>query len=506
MSPNNCLYAYNLVATEEGVTLRSGYREWQIDVIDTASFGVNTLISFVGDVGDTDDRLFAVTNEGIWDVTGEAGTPSKVYAFTIDNSNDAGRGVYVNYVDQSGEQWVFYADSTNGLFQYRLSTDTWTTYADVTGVDVADVCFIMVHKQRVWMIERDASSAWYLPLSAIAGAATQFFFGTKFPHGGLLTGLYNWSVDGGVGVDDYLVAVSATGDVIPYQGGDPSGDDWGSKGTYFIGAVPAGRRIAGEYAGDLYFLSSYGVVAMSDLLRGVDAGDVTANSLSFKIAKLLRSQLVSLGTEYGWSPRFLPSQGTMLITSPKVVGYPDLQYSLSLPNTAWGFWRGVPIAAMVEWRGKVYIGSPDSKVHVMDTTRDGIEITPADPANNGTPVPFSILTSYSRLGQDSLFKQVQFTRPDFLSATPPNYEAVVLYDYQLAEIPEVTGVPLTGGSLWGVAEWDAAVWGGTGAVGSSVLAGASGLGRAVAVAIRGDSSDEANLLSIDVMWTSGGPV
>ena len=79
--------------------------------------------------------------------------------------------------------------------------------------------------------------------------------------------MYNWSLDGGDGIDDYLVVVGSSGDVSVWQGTDPK-SDFGTVGSWQIGDIPYGRRIGVEYGGDLFLLSIYGLISLSSLLNG----------------------------------------------------------------------------------------------------------------------------------------------------------------------------------------------------------------------------------------------
>ena len=82
--PSTCVYTYNLVPYEYGMRIRQGYREWQIG-LDTGAgnaLGVSSVIPYYGATTAT-DKLFVATNEGIWDVTAEGGTPVLKVAFPV---------------------------------------------------------------------------------------------------------------------------------------------------------------------------------------------------------------------------------------------------------------------------------------------------------------------------------------------------------------------------------------------------------------------------------------
>lgn len=488
MPPENCLYTYNMMPAEYGMVLRDGYRRWTQIPDEGGQLGVYSMLPFQGVLeGHEDDRLFAVTNEGIWDAT-TYNTPVKKLGFT-DQTEGAGHGVYAHYIDQAGAEFLLFADLKNGLFEYEASTDSWGPATNITGPTIDEITFAVVHKQRLWVVERDKSSAWYLPVASKDGAAEEFYFGSKFPHGGRLIGLFNWTVDGGLGVDDFLVAISHSGDVVVYQGEDPSSaTTWSVRGTYFVGELPEGRRVASEYSGDLYILSTFGLISMKDLIRGVDQQNPSETSLAFRVARPLRDSMRDGRLqEFGWEPTFLPSVGNLVVMTPFGDGRDPIQYVMNLSTEGWGFWRDVPALSIAEWERDVYLGDFDGNVWIMDSDYDG---GTNESGSNGSPIEFSLVSSTSDLGSPALYKQVQMTRPDFYANRLPDYSIDILYDYDYAEIPHS----------------NASLGGSTDPTGYNKLSGTHGVGRKVTVAMRGRNAGETRLLSWDIMWKVGGPI
>ena len=271
-----------------------------------------------------------------------------------------------------------------GLWQRNLTTPTspelWVrptlnNPASGPAVSVQNINFVLVHKQRIWVVERDQNHAHYLGIGAISGQTTAFFFGSKFKYGGGIAGLFNWTVDGGAGVDDYLVAVGEGGDLIPYKGIDPSQDDWQNVGSYYIGKPPVGGTFASEYAGELYFLSEFGVIAMSDILKGVDLGDSNRNpnSLSFLVTKLLRKDVSQRSDSYGWQMIFAPSRGDLIINTPERGVAQPIQYVLNLSMGAWSFWRGIPMKAVIDWNTSVFMLAAVPYGHCPQRICDGCQ-------------------------------------------------------------------------------------------------------------------------------------
>lgn len=513
--PQNSTYSYNVVPDESGMRVRGGYREWAIDLVLDVNVadGVKTIIVFDGSQTEpSDNRLFAITNEGIWDVT-TYNTPVNVAVFDAQTTvNESGQGIFAHYTDQSGDNFLFYADGANGLWEYTEVTDVWAKATGITGPDLTKIAFVVVHKQRLWLVEQDSTVGWYLPIASKNGQAEPFYFGPKFTHGGELSALINWTVDGGAGVDDYLVAVSSAGDVIPYQGADPSvvvGEAaWQSTGTYYIGKIPAGRRFYSEFSGELYLLSSFGIIAMSDLLVGVDSRHSDHKSLTYPISSVIREALRKTSEQVGWEPLFLPSRGILLITSPlDPVSGKYIQYTMNIALEAWGYFRDVPAVVIAEWDQAVYFGTADGRICIVDVARDNVLIDQEDPLANGVPIKFSLLTAYNNADTPGLFKRGQLVRPDFISQIEPVYRTKILYDYSVTEkLFLVPPSPNVQGGQWDIGNWDQVVWGAGETANYSKIQGSGGMGRVMAVALQGETVESARLLSFDIMWIPGGPI
>ncbi len=499
-----CVYAFNMVPDELGLKVRNGYREWQIGLDEGLSTGVHTIIPFEGQIeGSAEDKLFAVTNEGIYDVTIAEAAPILMLTFG-DQQSDAGYGTYAHYLDSADNEFIFYADAINGLFQYEQALDTWTPVTtEITGVNPILVNFVVVHKQRVWFAERESTTGWYLPIGSRKGIAEPFFFGAKFKHGGSITGLYNWTVDGGDGVDDMLICVSGSGDVLPYKGSDPSLADWTLVGTYWIGSMAKGANTGSQYGGNVTLLSTYGLVQMSDLLRGVDPRYSDAQVMGGKIASIIRTDMRQYRSDNGWDIKHLQSEGVVIITSPVRLNGEYLQYVYNISVGGWGMWRGLPITSIETWENFVYFGTADNRVCVMDVTKDNVLINPPPDTLNGNLIEFSMLHSFTALGDPTIQKRGKLIRPDFLSTANLGYSTKFTYDFAIAEIPNNSVTPGVGDALWDISLWDEAIWGAGELLHFDRITGGTGIGRYVSVAIRGESLAGTILASTDICWDKG---
>lgn len=495
-----CTYSTNLIPEGRGLRVRSGYKQFATGIDGTQT--ILTVMPFQASVT-ANDKLFVTTTNGIFDITAGGVIGAAAIAFaTVDGTS--GIGIWTNFVIDNGAHVCIYADETNGIYEYTEG-GAWAriTGAQITGVNPNNLVFVMQFKSRLWFVERNCGRGWYLPVGAVIGAATRFDFGNKFNHGGSLVGMWSWTIDGGSGLDDLLVGVSAGGDVLIYKGTDPtSASTFGAVGQYFIGPVPAGRRQASNFGGELFILSQYGVLPMSALIAGrpVDEQDVYA---SRNISPLISTDMNNFRTQRGWEMRNIPGENVFLVATPKQTNFPYKQYARSSKSRGWGIWQDVPYVTGDTWQGSFYVGSTGGVVYRITGNTDAVTLA----GTGGVNIQFSLLTAFSEFGETSLYHQVQFIRPVFRAAAAPTLSTQARYDYNTDDV--------TGGSVstaittytWDAAAslWDTALWGGDSTTIQSVSAG-NGIGRAMGIAILGTSQAETILVRIDILFTSGGPL
>lgn len=619
MPPEDCLYCHNIMPSEYGLRLRKGYRLWT-DEIDGGN-PVNTIIPFEGQAADASlDRLWAVTENGIWDVTiPDQVNPAQDVIFGVQIAG-AGFGVWTEFTNDATDRYLQYADGKNGLWEYSEDSGLWSQ-PSLNGPDVDHIAFVTAWKNRLWYIEESSGDAWYLSPDSNSGSCTKFTFGSKFKHGGELKALYNWTIDGGEGVDDLLVAVSRGGDVLIYQGTDPAtADGFGLVGSYFIGEIPETRQMGVGYGGELYLLSTYGLTSVRDLLQGVASGDA-GKSPAAKISRSLRDA-ISVGKDaLNWALRIHPTDGFLQLVGPYDEPSVAIQYNQNLLTRAWGMWRGAPVNCAETWNAKYYIGDKQGRVWLYDGAVDGktfagqnvwtdVSAGPAGPewtqplalqylcdgtqtsdtpynivatqstvlartylysytitgwvagehwvtfgsstsagpkssgngvfvgsfladaasttasvwgdvdfegqfedvsirdaGDQGTPIDFDILTGFhAPNGDHSSNKRVGLIRTLGFIAGRASINVSAIYDYAIeTEILLPPQLPVGGDNVWDgtLSKWDGTTWD-YAAKGVSFPIGSSGIGRTVAIAMRGSADTRINIIGWDITYTQGG--
>jgi hypothetical protein len=625
MPATDAIYCWNMIPSELGLRSRLGYREWCIGLGDT----VRSVLPFTGSAeSGAGDKLFAVTPQGIWDVSAASASPTQLVTFDIQDG-DAGYGTAAAFTTPAG-RFLLYTDEENGLYVWSESGAAWSKvlagvtqlWAASTGyaagnrvvnngnvyvatapgtsavssgpsgtgsgiadgsvlwnyvsaaesgvigpsladqnlareADPEDFVHVAVWKNRVWFTERDTDRAYYLDVNSLFGTATSFSFGPKMRAGGHLVGLFNWSYDGGAGLDTLLVGISGGGDVVIYQGTDPSSaSTFGLKGCWFVGAVPAGRQIATDYGGDLLVQSLIGVVPLSKLVVGGDEVDTKVYATA-KIANLFNQLSSTRRTLRGWAMHIHPTDNALLVLVPTDGVNATEPLVMSFATRGWSRYREIPIFSGAVWAGDFWFGTADGRVCRNVDYFDGVPLIEAegvwepltlydagdrviDPifnthiyecvvpgtstevvdaftdypeevidgemtwrlvgltAGQNAPVKWSVLTAYQ---SDARFKSVRQLRPIILSGSPtPIVDAKARYGFDLTEPDAPSGTPSGG---WDEGLWDEAVWSPE-IVPYAPLIGATGCGRDVAIALRGSATSRTVLVGVDVWFEQGG--
>lgn len=499
MSPEEAIFMFNMSPAQYGVRVRTGFKEYAVSV---DADGVRTLIPYTGSAS-ANDKLFATGKAGFYDISASVTGPAVLLAFPV-VSDTSGFGIWTGFTTLAG-QFSLYTDEQNGYYVYTEG-GVWAKVAlgagptQVSGIDPALFAGVTIYKSKAWFVEKGSSRAWYLPTGSVFGAATAFNFGNKFKKGGTLEMLFNWTVDGGEGIDDYLVAVSSGGDVVVYKGDDPaSATDFNQRGVWFIGPPPVGRRISGRLGGELYLLSAYGLLPMSDLVSG-QLTQMEQIYLTRKITPLVNLEMAATREVRGWEVKLVPKENVLIVSVPKRDAFPFTQFAQSTNNQGWSVYRDLPYLTGEEWHSTFFIAAENGNVYTLQGNKDNVNLA----ETTSDLISWSVLQSFSDVGEPGLYHKPEYVRPVFIADQVPAYTIEVRFDYNLSDVfgAAVPGAT-TAGTLWDIGVWDLSLWGGD-FITSDNPQGASGIGRAMAVGINGQSGAETVLIRYDLMFQTGG--
>lgn len=392
-------------------------------------------------------------------------------------------------------------DGANGASFSAAATAGGTD--GVYGVNPNDFVFPMVWMRRLWFCEKGSSTGWFLPFDSVFGQAQPFNFGASQAAGGSLKCFANWTVDSGNGVGNNLIAISEAGNVSVYEGTDPEiPGAFNLAGVWFVGGFPVGRNISAGDGGDVIILTNLGVMSLAHYLQGLSLADRTLYATR-NIQNLIAEQVLLNGQTRGWQIVITPDEQAIILTVPQANSAP-VCYGAPYATRNWMYMTGRPSASMAVWVDKLYYIDASTKF-LMEVTGslDNVQLD----GTGGLPIPWQVFGSFQSYGSPAVRKRGQMLRTYFTTTgNPVSYTAVCRYDYDVTPPPPALPLaPGAAGSLWDVAKWDSAIWGGgsTALVPYQQITGATGEGHVVAVAMNGYATETTTLVQVDVFYEEG---
>ena len=472
MKPNEAVRLENWIPDTGGIRTRDGATPWSTGL----GSAIETLMPYLPASGT--GKLFAATPDKIWDAT--VNGPATVAKSGLGN----GRWDSRNFSTTGGRYLV----AVNGLDPGQSYDGTaWSNLA-ITGVSTGALVGVHIHVRRLWFVQSGSLSPWYLPVSAIAGAAKQFPLESFFTKGGYLLAMNSWTHDGGDGPDDYAVFVSSEGEVVVYSGTDPdTAGEWNLVGTFTI-PRPIGRRCMFKAGADIGILTSQGVVPMSSMI-GLTRSAANRVAITDKISGAFRTSFVQAGNLFGWSVTEYPKGNLLIVNVPVAERLTQQQFVMNTATGAWCRFTGLNAGCWAEFGADIFMGGNDGTVY-----RYG------DPPPQ--PIVASLQTAYLKFNSPKT-KRFMMARPTFLAFPGYAPKLYILTDYDTRLVTmEVIRFQATG-VAWDEAQWDIAPWG---ADPSPVLPWQSveGVGMAGSVALSIATQDIVTLNGIDVTFEAGG--
>jgi hypothetical protein len=534
MEPTDALELENLIASRVGITVRPGYVNHVINIGDSITTDVRTVAGFRDVTGDQTaaarDKLFAFTDQGIYDVTNSGGsnpTLMGIYDASVPatkltdgwgvKGGIAGWVSYVNFTTAAavnGKHYLIACDLLNGYHYYDpdgggAGVGRWYKVKEgnsgpgaIEGINPTKLVQVCSWKGRLIFAEGDSSRAWYLTPGTITGTGASkpvaIDMGSRFNVGGWLKGCYTWTYDGGAGIDDFLVAISAGGDVVVWQGISPSDANFQIKGVWQLGSVPLGRRIASDYGGDILLLSASGVLPISQLVSGGASDD---KYVSYKVQPIVREYFKNHGDEFGWSIHELSSYGLIIINGPPSITGRPLQLAMATQTEAWTVLGDIPSRHWESFRGNEYFATSDGRVCQFVGYTDTQQL--AKDSFEESDIIWKGVTAYQSGDAPANWKRVHFVRPLFVASQLPTYDVKVIFDFATAPPATVDPPPTIAGSKWDLALWDINQWGGS-LITEQPVIGAAGYGRWFAVSLSGRSKNETSVVGFDLIGEIGG--
>lgn len=469
----------NYLPTSSGILLRRG----SLTRASTAAAGDVKAMWRYAVAGN--ERLFAATDAGIWDVTS---TPAA-----------SGRTV------TSGEWSVVQFATAGGVFLVGVNgldagwTFNGTTFADlsVTGSGITNASFshVWVYKQRIYLIESNSLNVWYLPVDQIGGAATKLPLGGVFPLGGKLLFGQSWSSDSSAsgGLSEQCIFVTSEGEVAVYQGLSPADTaSWGKVGTYRIGR-PLGQKAFVRAGGDLLIATTVGLISLAEASRR-DLAALGAAAVSYPVEDAWRASLATYGNA-GWSCETWPEGGMILVAPPPGVKAP-IVYVVNSNTGAWAELTGWKVTAFATFQGRLFFGTSGGVVKEGWTggSDDGLSYV-------GQYAP--LFDDFGAPGSRKIAHMIRVVWRAIFESSP---SVAARFDYNTSFPPPPSGDARPAGDTWGTGLWGQAKWSSASVRKTfSKWFSAGGSGDKVGVAVQftsGDSSPiDVEIVEVELTYT-----
>lgn len=460
MPPEYAVVLDNAVPRPGWVELRGGSAVWEQRF---ATGPVETLFVYRPPSGV--EQLLAAVDGEIWNISTRDSPVQQEIGFTSD------RWQYVNFTPAGGAAHLI---AVNGEDDAQIYNGTTWAAASITGVALNTLLNVNAHKRRVWFIEKDSTSAWYLATDAIAGAATEFELGSLLTKGGYLVAMGTWTVDGGNGPDDLAVFVSSKGQAIVYRGTDP-----GNSSAWFLVGVfnlppPIGVRCLQSFGSDLLYISTEGLLPISKALP-FDPSGVRSVALTNRILNAMLTAAQLSRTFFGWEVELFPSQSLLLMNVPLTEGALQVQYVMNTLTGAWCRFTGWNANTFAIFNESLYYGNNNGSVILAY----------AGVSDVISAIAMDIKTAFNYYDDPGRVKDIRMVRPFTVAGGSISPTIGLDVDFGDVDFVAPTSVYLPSGSLWDEALWDVDEWGGTstGAV-QNDWQSIGGIGTAIALRIK----------------------
>lgn len=465
------------------IMLRKGWDDHVTDITGQ----VETLMVWNGF---TSSKMIGAAGTAFYDVT-SAGAVGAAVQSGLSNA----RWQWVNMTDSSGNTWLI---SANGVDAPRYFDGTnWVavtaaTSPAITGVTTTTLTNPNIFKERLWFIQVDSLSAWYLPADAVGGAAAEYSFESIFRKGGSLRALGTWTLDAGEGMDDHFVVVTSKGEVAVYKGTDPSdATKWALVGIWQLG-TPLGQRCLEKVAGDIVYLCVDGALPLSKALISDRVKPQAA--LTDNIREAMTDAARLYGATFGWQLLQAPRHQMLILNVPVAIGQQQ-QYAMNLSTGAWGRFKKMAFNCWAILNDKVYAGGNGVVAEVFEDFND-----------NGSNIVGQLKQSFNYFGKRGQKKHWKMLRPIFASDGTPAVALGLNVDYEDLEPIASLSFSTTTYAVWDTSLWDAGIWGG----GLSVLRNwqkAPAIGHCAALRLKVEAADiEVRYQACDHVFELGGVI
>ena len=276
------------------------------------------------------------------------------------------------------------------------------------GITPSNFINVNVYMNRLWFVPENSTSVVYMQnVFGIQGSAVVFPLGQLMKKGGYIQAIGTWTVDTRQSVDEYIAFITSRGEVLVYQGTDPTTvSTFQLTGIYQIGS-PIGRRCFTRISGDLLVITVDGVVGMSEMLS-TDRSAANRVSLTSIIMNEMNLAAQSYMNNFGWQLCEYPLGTLIIMNIPVQENAQSIQFVMNTITGAWSRFigldeTGTPNSSYgllancweVDSYDNIFFGGNDGTVYQWNVTN----------SDNGIPITCSVQTAYNNFGNGAQLKR-----------------------------------------------------------------------------------------------------
>ncbi len=458
--PGGAAVLKNFIPTPTGARLRRGSQRHAI--IGLSGAPVTSMFAYANG---NNRKMFAANATAIYDVTTPALSEDQFLvdedgAFIVNDDGDF--IIFAGTPDASvtgltGGNWSVvqfatsdgvYLSMVNGIDTPRNYDGTnFATTPAITGVDPTTLSYVWVHQQRLFFVEKDSLSAWYLPSASIGGAAVEIPLAGVFTLGGSLLFGSNWSLEtGAAGLSEQCIFVTTEGEVAVFQGTDPSSaSTWAKVGQYKIGK-PLGPKAHFRAGGDIVIATDIGLVPLSTALKK-DFAILSQTAVSANIDTIWNEEVRTRSTD-PWNCVVWSRNQIALVVPPKLSGQTPVMYPINTRNGACAQITGWDATCLLVFEDRLFFGTATGRVIEANVT--GLD--------ENTPYTGVYVPLFSDLDIPGV-KTTGRTRAVLLSQSAVNDKITMLRDYDTSLPTPPDAATVSVANAWDTAIWGEGIWG-----------------------------------------------
>lgn len=438
MPPTDALVLDNWFPRESDCVIRGGASD------HVTGFAVTPKTLATYNPPTASNKMFASTDAAVYDVTSAGALGASVASCTVGYWNWVQMGV-------SGGHYLMMFNGTDKPLYFDGTT--WTSVDGVstpaiTGVTTTSLISANVFKRRLFLIEKNKLSFWYLPVDQVGGAASEFTLGPLCRKGGYLMAMGTWTIDSGFGLDDLAVFITSEGEAIVFAGTNPgSSVDWQHVGTYTV-AKPLGRKCLKSYAGDLLLITVYGVLPLSKALTPAQSAAVQDRfTLTNKIDNAFTEAANAYNALEGWEALEFPNQNALLFNIPTSLTASQ-QFVMNTITKSW--------CRFTAWNAHAF-ALHNNELYFAENTKIAKAWTGASDFTANIVADAQTAYNYFKLRRQ--LKNWTLYRPNFLVNGVINFSIGLSIDFEQTAPLSIITYPAPSVSLWDSAIWDSSLWG-----------------------------------------------